>query len=130
MGYLADTVALILHIGKEKRIGNIAPKILSEADQGKHRIFVSCMSYMEILYLSEKNRIVIDLKKVIQFVENVDNYQEVPITGQIVSIARAIDDVPELHDRIIAASAKYLDVPILTSDPVMHSSKYSQCVSD
>lgn len=70
MDYLADTVALILHIGKEKRIGNQAKRILQEADQGKHRIFVSCISFMEILYLSERKRIHIDLKKIIQFVES------------------------------------------------------------
>lgn len=128
MEYLADTVALILHLAQEPRIGKEAQQILSQADQGKHRIFVSCISFMEILYLSEKKRISIDLKSILQFVESVDNYQEVPITGQIVAIAHTIDDVPELHDRIIAASAKYLDVPILTSDPIMHSSRFTRCL--
>ncbi len=85
MQYLADTVALILHIGKEKRLGKQARQILSEADEGEHQIFVSCISFMEILYLAEKQRIQIDLEKIITFIESVDNYQEVPITGQIVS---------------------------------------------
>ncbi|MFQ5750542.1 MAG: type II toxin-antitoxin system VapC family toxin, partial [bacterium] len=98
MEYLADTVALILHVGKEKRIGKKAQEILSAADCGTHRIFISCISFMEIMYLSEKGRISFDLEKIIQFVNSVDNYLEVPITGQIVSQARSIDDVPELHD--------------------------------
>ncbi len=128
MEYLADTVALILHIAKEKRLGKQAKKILFEADQGVHRIYVSPISYMEILYLSEKNRIGIDLQKVINFVGKVDNYCEIPITGYLITIAQTIDDVPELHDRILAASAQFLDVPIITSDKVIQASKHCRCV--
>jgi len=39
-----------------------------------------------------------------------------------------IPDIPELHDRLIAGTAKYIDAPILTNDPIILNSKYVQCV--
>jgi len=35
-----------------------------------------------------------------------------------------VDDVPELHDRIIVGTAKWLGVPILTGDEVISESRY------
>jgi hypothetical protein len=33
----------------------------------------------------------------------------------------ALKEVPELHDKIIASTAKYLKVPIITKDRVLQS---------
>ena len=35
-----------------------------------------------------------------------------------------IDDIPEFHDQLIAATARYLDLPIITNDPVIQDSKF------
>ena len=43
----------------------------------------------------------------------------VPIGFEVVKAAAGIDDVPELHDRLIAGTAAWLGVPILTNDPVL-----------
>lgn len=38
------------------------------------------------------------------------------------TMSATIDDIGELHDRIIAGTAKLLDVPSLTSDQILVSS--------
>lgn len=128
MDYLADTVAMVLHISQTRPLGKKARQILTDADLGEHRIFISCITLMEVLYLSEKGRISIDLNRTIQFIRSVNNYQEVPITGRIISTAQTGDDVPELHDQMIVATAKYPRLPILTNDQVLWSSKHVQCI--
>ena len=52
------------------------------------------------------------------------NYQFEPLSLEILKVASQIDDMPELHDRLIAATAKYLDLPIITNDPAIRSSKF------
>lgn len=47
---------------------------------------------------------------------------------EVVTSAVGIDDVPELHDRLIVATAKLLTVPILTNDPVMSGSKHTTTI--
>lgn len=41
----------------------------------------------------------------------------------------AIDDIPELHYRLIAATARYLDAPIITNDPVIRKSKFVKIIT-
>jgi predicted ATP-dependent Lon-type protease len=41
------------------------------------------------------------------------NYEVLPVDADIVLAAVGIDDIPELHDRIIMTTARYLGVPIL-----------------
>lgn len=42
----------------------------------------------------------------------------------ILKTAAEIDDIPELHDRLIAATAKYLDLPLITNDPEIGASRH------
>jgi PIN domain nuclease of toxin-antitoxin system len=61
MYYLADTVALVWHLRGHRRLGRHARRILREADQGHHTIAISGVTLMEILYLSEGQRVSISL---------------------------------------------------------------------
>jgi PIN domain nuclease of toxin-antitoxin system len=84
---------------------------------------------MEILYLFEKNRIGIDLLQ-IENLLNSKNYQLEPLTLEILKTASKINDIPELHDRVIAATAAYLGFPIITNDPVILSSRFVKTLGD
>lgn len=118
MQYLADTVALIRHLSKVGKIGKAAKRILEEADNGRHQIFISVISLVEILYLSEKQRIAINLDDTLDSINYSQNYSIVDLTPEIVKVASA-SACKELHDRLILSTAKYLGVPILTSDHEM-----------
>lgn len=83
---------------------------------------------MEILYLSERRRIPIDLTTLDNFLAHSSNYAVVPVGFEVVKAAAAVDDIPELHDRLIAGTAAWLGIPILTNDPVMMASQYVQTV--
>jgi hypothetical protein len=61
-------------------------------------------------YLFEKNRIDIGLLQTEDLFKS-QNYQFEPLSFEILKTASEIDDIPELHDRLIAATARYLDLP-------------------
>lgn len=50
------------------------------------------------------------------------------LTSDIIKSAFEIKDIPELHDRLIAGTARYLDLPIITNDPAMLNSAFVKCV--
>ncbi len=83
---------------------------------------------MEIMYLSEKGRTNADLAQVVELVSGSDNYLVFPVDMEIILTARVIEDIPELHDRVIAATAKFLDVPLITSDEVIARSQSVETV--
>jgi len=80
---------------------------------------------MEVMYLFEKNRIEIGLLQTENLMES-QNYQFEPLSFEILKTASVIDDIPELHDRLIAATARHLDLPLITNDPVIMKSRFVQ----
>jgi predicted nucleic acid-binding protein len=52
------------------------------------------------------------------------NYQFEPLSLEILKTASEITDTPELHDRLIAATARYLDIPLITNDPVIRAFEF------
>jgi len=80
------------------------------------------------MYLSEAKRIDVNLNELIERISKSVNYEIVPVNADVILAAVGVDDVPELHDRIIVATAKYLGVPILTGDEVISRSKHVQAI--
>ncbi|HHB90972.1 MAG TPA: PIN domain-containing protein [Anaerolineae bacterium] len=128
MNYLADTVAVVRHLCQHPALGPRAREILRAADAGEHHIFFSAITLMELLYLSEMKRVELQLDELVEVVSSSTNYEIIPVHSEVVLAAASIDDVPELHDRVIVGTAKWLDVPILTSDRAIKQSKHVQTI--
>jgi len=121
MDYLADTVTVIRHFSGVGRIGKKARSILEGVEEGDHHLFLSTISLVEILYLSEKNRIRINLGETLDIINDSANYSIVDLTTEIVKSAEKIA-FPDIFDRLILSTAKYFNAPILTSDRAIRTS--------
>ncbi|BAM00445.1 MULTISPECIES: type II toxin-antitoxin system VapC family toxin [Caldilinea] len=128
MEYLADTVAIVRHLRRHPALGPRAAQILQSADSGEHHIYLSTITLMEVLYLSEAKRVDVHLDELIGHISGSVNYEIVPVHTEVVLAAAEVDDVPELHDRIIVGTAKWLGVPILTSDGIISQSSHVQTI--
>jgi predicted nucleic acid-binding protein len=126
--YLADTVAIVRHLRGHPALGPQAAQILRDADAGEHHIYLSAITLMEVLYLSEAKRVDVRLDELIRHVSGSVNYEVVPVNADVVLAAAEVDDVPELHDRIIVGTAKWLGVPILTGDGIISKSSHAQTI--
>lgn len=120
-GVVADTHTIIWYVDAPAHLTVTAAQALDDAaDDAAQRIFISAISLIELQYLTEKNRInPAVLPKVLA---EIDDLQ--PII-EVIPIDRAIADhlaliprqtVPEMPDRIIAATALMLGVPLVTAD--------------
>jgi len=121
MDYLADTVTVIRHFSGVGRIGKKARSILEGVEEGGHHLFLSTISLVEILYLSEKNRIRINLGETLDIINDSANYSIVDLTTEIVKSAERIA-FSDIFDRLIISNAKYFNAPILTSDRAIRTS--------
>jgi PIN domain nuclease of toxin-antitoxin system len=115
MEYLADTVTIIRHFSGAGRIGRQAKSILEGVERGEHHMFLSTISLVEILYLSERKRITINLGESLEMMDESTNYSIVDLTPDIVKHAENID-FPDIFDHLIISTAQYLGSPLLTSD--------------
>lgn len=115
MEYVADTVTIIRHFANTGRIGKKAKIILEDTEKGEHHVFISVISLMEIMYLSQKHRIKISLDETLEIINRSLNYSTVDLTPEIVKLAES-SACPELHDKLILVTARYLGIPLLTKD--------------
>lgn len=71
-----------------------------------------------------KKRISTTLPDVTQLVQNSTNYRIYPITTEVILKAKEITDIPELYDRIIAATAVLLGLGLVSRDSVIGKSAF------
>ena len=115
MQYLLDTVTLVRHFTGKGKLGRQAAHILKEFEQNNDSLVVSVISLMEVMYLSEKHRIEIDLAGTLTLLRSSSKYIIVDLNPDILEIAEKIV-FDELHDRLILATAAWLGIKIISSD--------------
>ena len=126
--YVIDTQALIKFLNGQKVISDKIDEILKKADEGKNIIIIPSVVLFEIGYLHEKGKIPISIKDIEDIVNNSINYSEEKLSMGIIKTAFEIKDIPELHDRLIAGTAKYLNLPLITNDPIILKSESVICI--
>lgn len=125
--YVADTMALVLRIEK-RRMPPRAKTIFEQAERKFATIYVPGMVMAEIGYLAEKERIDTSLDDVKAYLAQFEGIVEFPIQLEAVQRAFEITDIPELHDRLIAGTARLLDCEVVTNDPKIIASAFVRTV--
>lgn len=126
--YVTDTQALVKFMMGKKVINDVVHQAYLSADNGKAIIIIPAIVLMEVMYLFEKSRIDVGLLQTEDLMGS-QNYQFEPLSFEILKTASHIDDIPELHDRLIAATARHLDLPLITNDPIISQSKFVQILT-
>lgn len=77
----------------------------------------------EALYIAEKGRVAFDFQKMYGLIREESEFEIVSLTPEILEEAMKIKKVPELHDRIITATARFYRAGILTKDKIILESE-------
>src|SRR5262249_13865059 len=119
-GVVADTHAIVWYLMEPARLSNAARAALNQAEQAGVPIFVSAITLIELRYLVEKGKLPAEvLNRVEATLSQVNSPLElVPIdysgTRALGQVPR--DAVPDMPDRIIAATALHLGLPLVSCD--------------
>lgn len=116
MAYLIDAHALIWHFTNDAKLGVNARSILKQIDAGNEQGLVPTIVLAEILYASERGRIALSLGDVLSELKRRKNYRTVSFTQKILLRVEKIKRVPELHDRLIVATAIEHKAAVITRD--------------
>lgn len=120
MDAVTDTHGLIWYLQDDPRLGVQASALFDACDAGDSLIYVPTICVVEIIYLQEKGRIPAGLKR--QFDRELHRGATglvlVDLTAEIVDAIPQIprSRVPDLPDRIIAATALHLGLPVISRD--------------
>ena len=117
---VADTHTVLWYLYADARISNTAKGFIDQASATRKKIAVSSISVAEVVYLIEKNRLASPAYDVVtEALDDPDHvFTEAVLNAAIVRSMRSVSraEVPEMPDRIVAATAVYFDVPVITRD--------------
>ena len=117
---VADTHAIIWFLRNSQRLSDNATAAMDSAIQANLPIHIASISLVEMVYLTERGKIPTAAfeQLMVTLDEPTSAFEVVPldltITLALASIDRAT--VPEMPDRIIAATAQSLGLPLVTRD--------------
>ncbi|MCU0285803.1 MAG: type II toxin-antitoxin system VapC family toxin [Acidobacteria bacterium] len=124
---IADTHTIIWYLYDDTRISEKAKRFIEAAGEQGNQIGISTITLVEIVYLIEKGRIenCAFTKINSELQDNRSVLREIPLTNEIVLKLAQIDrdSIPDMPDRIIAATALYQDVPLLSRDGKIKNSR-------
>lgn len=121
MNFVADTHALIWWFTDSPKISRKASEIFEKCEKGECVIFIPSIVMAEALSIFDKKRVSFDFKKLLKQINDSRHFMLVSLDFQVLQKMVDLKDVPELHDKIIASTAKYLNLPIITKDEVLQN---------
>jgi PIN domain nuclease of toxin-antitoxin system len=123
---VADTHTALWYLYGDSRLSRRAKTFIDDSAVAVNKIAVSAISLAEIVYLVEKKRVPAsayhNLRSALSDPDHV--FVEEPLTEDVVEAMRIVprDDVPDMPDRIIAATALFLRVPVISRDGKIRAS--------
>ena len=125
--YVTDTHSFIKYLTEDKELGKAAENIFISRDNMKEIIIIPAIVLIEAMYICEKKKTVISFDQVLEKLRISSNYQVFPLDERIVLVCRSMK-LSDPHDRIIVATSKLLNCPVITKDDEIKNSRVVETI--
>jgi len=124
---VADTHAAVWYLTGNPKLSAVAARALDEASASGDPILIPSISLVELTYLVEKGRLPAEARKRLVDVLAVPDgpYELASLDGRVASAVELIDRnlVPDLPDRVIAATALVWKAALVSRDRKIRASQ-------
>lgn len=122
MLYVLDTHVLVWYFTGNTRLSQEARDTIDNVRQQGGRLLIPTIVLAEALNIAAKGRVVFDFQQLYQLVRDEPEFEIVEFGIEVFEETLRVSAVPEIHDRIIVASARFYGASLLTKDGVIRSS--------
>jgi len=126
-GVVVDTHTIVWYLQDDPRLSTKAADVLDAATAAGDAIYVPSICLIELTYLVEKRRLGSLVRD--QLIQTLDDPATpcslVPLDRMVADALELVkrSEVPDLPDRIIAATAVALEVPLISRDAKVRASQ-------
>jgi PIN domain nuclease of toxin-antitoxin system len=119
--YVTDTHSLLWYFTDNPRLSRKALRTFEKTIENGY-IIIPIIVLAEIMYIAKKGRIEMTFAETVKRIDDMENFEIVPLDMDILNIADKIENELEMHDRLIAATALFFKVPLITRDQALKDS--------
>ena len=120
--YVVDTHSLIWFIAENYTLSKRGSQILEKAEKAEVEVLIPTIVLAEITYIAQKKKVKITVNEVLERIQEGDGFMVVPFDFPIFQIVLKLPEDWEIHDRIIAATARYYGAQLITKDKSLRKS--------
>lgn len=120
--FAVDAHALVWFITEDPRLSGPAKDILERAEDAQVQVLIPTIVLAEITYISLKKKVSITIDRVLQRIRQGDGFIVVPFDFSVFHITLQFPEDWDIHDRIIAATARYYKAKLITRDQTLQES--------
>jgi len=124
--YVTDTQCLLWYLAEDRHLPRRAKSIYAKAEEGQAQILVPSITLVETIFLLQRQRVAQEVvDQLVTLSEEPD--ASIYVTPLDMQVARAVGEfgpavVTDLPDRVIAATARVHNLPLLTTDQAIAES--------
>lgn len=114
--YVIDTHVLIWYFIGSKRLKPALREKIDDVRNRNGRLLVPTIVLAEALAIAEKGKVEFDFAELQRVIREEPEFEVISFSPEIFQTVVQVHNVPELHDRIIVATARFYGAGILTKD--------------
>ena len=126
--YMADTHSLLWAFTRLEKLGSHARTAFAEVANGEAFLFIPVIAIAELIFTVENKPVRVNLAEILNQIQSSPNIGFVDLDLQTVLQLRELTEIPEMHDRMIVATAIKHNATLITVDESITKSKLVKVV--
>lgn len=128
--FVIDTHALAWFFAEDSRLSPTVDSILVRAEATTAQILIPTLVLAELTLISQKQRVPIAIAVILDAIQETTSFIIVDFDFSVFQTFLELPQTWDLHDRIIAATAKRYSAKLITRDEELRSSNIIETVWD
>lgn len=117
---VTDTHALLWYLTDDARLSAQGRSVFVSAERGEVAIVIPAMVFLECIDIFDKKKVRFDFQGLLLKIAESRNFIIAEVNWNLILEVERTKGFKDLHDRIIVATAKLFDAPLLSRDKMIH----------